>query len=290
MSKLQDARDLAAVTADMICLTGQRYWLGTRTLPDGQLEADYADGTTARGSKEILAHAREALIRAERAADPRTLDADGFVMHGEPGPLGLRPSFGGLSSAVADQGGRVGIVTGLDTGPDGRLMLRVVWRPSLDPADPVPLDERDAVIAAVGNGDMEPETVAAYGMLALDLDADPPELHAVKIPTQCRHVPLDAEKAAGVIADLGQRLTHSGEAMRHLTCSEVTPLVELLVLAGQLDAACAVIEGHAAADDAEYYEHHDVFLAPHSDGKARGDAVCGHLDRAYASLGIEPPA
>lgn len=167
MSKLQDARDVVSVTADTVSLTGQRFWLGTRTLPEGDLEADFADGSTARGSKEILIKTRQHLIEAERTADPRTIDADGFLLFSPPGdgPFGLRRGFGGISSRVGDRDGRVGVVVGLDSGPgEIGLRLAVVWLPDADPDAPLPDLARQNAI-----DDGTPETVAPYGLLALDV-------------------------------------------------------------------------------------------------------------------------
>lgn len=172
MSKEQDRKDTAAVTMDTVALTGHMFHLGTTTLPDGQLEGHFADGSTVRGSKEILCHAREFLIRAEHAADPRTVDADGFLLRSVPGdgPFGLRRGFGGISSLVGDRRDRVGLVVGMDSGPGtAGLRLAVVWVPGADPAAPLPDDLRESMIAAHLADRFEAETVAPYGLRALDV-------------------------------------------------------------------------------------------------------------------------
>lgn len=172
MSKAQDARDLADVTADTVAMTGHMFHLGTTTLPDGNLLGHFADGTEVTGSKEILCRARQFLIDAEREADPRTIDADGFLLRSVPGdgPFGLRRGFGGISSLVGHRDGRVGLVVGLDSGPGSLgLRLTVVWVPGADPAVPMSGDLRESMITAYLADRFESETVAPYGLLALDV-------------------------------------------------------------------------------------------------------------------------
>lgn len=107
---------------------------------------------------------------SDSTRDPRTVDADGFVIGAgrQPSGFGSRPGIGGLSSAVSD-GARTGIVVGLDTMSDtSGLLLYVVWLPGQ--AGPIAENDprRDAAYTAAERGEAEIDSVPAAGLIALD--------------------------------------------------------------------------------------------------------------------------
>lgn len=59
----------------------------------------------------------------------------------------------------------------------------------------------------------------------------------------------------------GTHLAEAGEGLSHLTCSEISGVVDLLIVAGMPDLAAAVVLGHGYGDDDDTYEHHAIYLA-----------------------------
>jgi hypothetical protein len=105
--------------------------------------------------------------------DPRTVDADGFVIgtHDRvPGMFGGgRPSVGGLGATVA-RGDRVGMIVGLGTAPEVSrgLTLAVVWL-SVSRSQGGPTEgDREAAWLAYESGGTEADWIPAEGLIALD--------------------------------------------------------------------------------------------------------------------------
>jgi hypothetical protein len=102
--------------------------------------------------------------------DPRTVDADGFVIGAgrQPAGFGSRPGVGGLGATVA-QGRRVGLIVGLDTDPStGGLLLHLAWLPAASPNYPVSERDRQETMRAAELGQVPIEAVPAEGLIALD--------------------------------------------------------------------------------------------------------------------------
>lgn len=96
--------------------------------------------------------------------DRRTVDRHGFVVGYDRPMFGQRPSVGGLSACV-QRGGRVGVIVGLDTCPDGDgLLLHLVWLPDHNTSQRA----RNRAMRAYQRGEQDSEPVPADGLIALD--------------------------------------------------------------------------------------------------------------------------
>lgn len=67
--------------------------------------------------------------------------------------------------------------------------------------------------------------------------------------------------AAEALADRWHDLHLSNDVGPRFTCGELAPLIDLLSALGRDDVAESWIQGHGAADDDEYDEHHDIYLS-----------------------------
>lgn len=73
---------------------------------------------------------------------------------------------------------------------------------------------------------------------------------------------------AGIKA-AGEGLAQAEEGTGHLTCTEIQPMIDLLLLAGFRDLARDLILGHALGDDDTDDLHHHIYLS--AEGTANGD-------------------
>lgn len=67
--------------------------------------------------------------------------------------------------------------------------------------------------------------------------------------------------AAEALADKWDDHMLAADIGPKLTCGEVAPLVDLLVALGRDHAAESWVRCHAAGDDDEYDDHHDIYLS-----------------------------
>ena len=72
--------------------------------------------------------------------------------------------------------------------------------------------------------------------------------------------------AATALADRWYDRHLSDDVGPKFTCGEIAPLIDLLRALGRDDVAESWIEGHGAADDDEYDDHHDIYLSLTEEG------------------------
>lgn len=58
-----------------------------------------------------------------------------------------------------------------------------------------------------------------------------------------------------------ESLAESEDALGHLTCREIQPLLDLALALGLLELAVDLVVNHGRLDDDESDNHHDVYLA-----------------------------